>query len=280
MSIKQILIILVAGVAAIAAAFLFKQISSAPAPGPAVVQETVRVEEVEVASLKVLVASRDLEVGELITPDDMIWANWPESTININQFTDQDSPDAISELTGSVVRTRMYENEPVIPQKIVQKGETGYMAAILRPGMRAISVEIRSETGAGGFILPDDRVDVILTHDVEIEMGDRRIKRPVSTTIIENARVLAIDTIHVQGEGEIAMTGSTATLELGPKHAELLALGERLGTISLALRAVSDVNSAGGAITARTDMLEGDGGTGTGGVKVYKNGEVTNLGGS
>ena len=75
MSIKQILIILVAGVAAIAAAFLFKQISSAPAPGPAVVQETVRVEEVEVASLKVLVASRDLEVGELITPDDMIWAN-------------------------------------------------------------------------------------------------------------------------------------------------------------------------------------------------------------
>ena len=278
MSIKQILIILIAGVAAVAAAVLFKQISSTQSATPAEVTETVRVEEVEVASLKVLVASRDLEVGELITPDDIIWANWPEATVNINQYTDIDSPDSIEELTGSVVRTRMYENEPIIPQKIVQKGETGYMAAILRPGMRAISVEIRSETGAGGFILPDDHVDVILTHDVEIVLGDRREKRPVTTTIIENARVLAIDTIHVQGEGEIAMTGSTATLELPPKQAELLALGERLGTISLALRSVSDVNTADGAVTARTDMLTGGGSTG--GIKVYKNGEVTSMGGS
>ena len=279
MSIKQIVIILIAGVAAIAAAFLFKQISSQNAPQTAQIQETVRVEEVEVASLKVLVASRDLEVGELITPDDVLWANWPESTININQFTDQESPEAIEELTGSVVRTRMYENEPVIPQKIVQKGETGYMAAILTPGMRAVSVEIRSETGAGGFILPDDRVDVILTHDVEIVLGRSRVERPVTTTIIENARVLAIDTLHVQGEGEIAITGSTATLELAPKHAELLALGERMGSISLALRSVSDVNAAGGEVTGRTEMLT-DTGTGTGGVKMYKNGEVSGLGGS
>ena len=145
--------------------------------------------------------------------------------------------------------------------------------------MRAISVEIRSETGAGGFILPDDRVDVILTHDVEIILGQERVERAVTTTIIENARVLAIDTLHVQGEGEIAITGSTATLELKPKQAELLALGERMGSISLALRSVSDVNAAGGEVTANTDLLD-SGLTGTGGVKVYKNGEITNLGGS
>ena len=143
MSIKQILIILVAGVAAVAAAFLFKQISSTPAQQIMPTEDVAREVEVEVAHLKVLVASRDLEVGELVTPDDLMWANWPEATININQFTDQDSPEAIEELTGSVVRTRMYENEPIVPQKIVQKGETGYMAAILRPGMRAIAVEIR-----------------------------------------------------------------------------------------------------------------------------------------
>ena len=280
MSIKQILIILVAGIAAVAAAVLFKQISAPEVQiQQAPVKETVKEVEVEVAHLKILVASRDLEVGELITPDDMMWANWPEATININQLTDVESPEAISELTGSVVRTRMYENEPIIPQKIVQKGETGYMAAILTPGMRAISVEIRSETGAGGFILPDDRVDVILTHDVEIILGDTRVERPVTTTIIENARVLAIDTLHVQGEGEIAITGSTATLELKPKQAELLALGERMGSISLALRSVADVNAAGGEVTANTKLLQG-GSTGTGGVKVYKNGEVASLGGS
>ena len=279
MSIKQILIILIAGVAAVAAAFMFKQISSTQAQPIVQTEETIREVEVEVASLKILVASRDLEVGELITPDDLMWANWPEATININQFTDQESPEAIEELTGSVVRTRMYENEPIIPQKIVQKGETGYMAAILKPGMRAISVEIRSETGAGGFILPDDRVDVILTHDVEIVLGANRVERPVTTTIIENARVLAIDTIHVQGEGEIAMTGSTATLELKPKQAELLALGERMGTISLALRAVSDVHAAGGEVTGNLGLLDG-GSTGTGGVKIYKNGQIANLGGS
>lgn len=278
MSIKQILIILIAGVAAVAAAFMFKQISSNQAQPVVQTEETVREVEVEVAHLKILVASRDLEVGELITPDDLMWANWPEATININQFTDQESPEAMVELTGSVVRTRMYENEPIIPQKIVQKGETGYMAAILKPGMRAIAVEIRSETGAGGFILPDDRVDVILTHDVEIVQGVNRIERPVTTTIIENARVLAIDTIHVQGEGEIAMTGSTATLELKPEQAELLALGERMGTIALALRAVSDVQAAGGEVIGNMGLLEG--GTGTGGIKVYKNGQIANLGGS
>lgn len=280
MSIKQILIILVAGIAAVAAAVLFKQISAPEVQlAQAPVKETVREVEVEVAHLKILVASRDLEVGELVTPDDVMWANWPEATSNVNQFTDADSPEAIAELTGSVVRTRMYENEPVIPQKIVQKGETGYMAAILTPGMRAISVEIRSETGAGGFILPDDRVDVILTHDVEIILGQSRVERPVTTTIIENARVLAIDTLHVQGEGEIAITGSTATLELKPKQAELLALGERMGTISLALRSVADVNAAGGEVTANTDLLEG-GSSGSGGIKVYKNGEVASQGGS
>ena len=280
MSIKQIIIILIAGAAAIAAAFLFRQISAPQVQVAApTVQETIREVEVEVASLKVLVAARDLEVGELITPDDVIWANWPEGTLNINQFTDSESPEAISELTGSVVRTRMYENEPVIPQKIVQKGETGYMAAILTPGMRAISVEIRSETGAGGFILPDDRVAVILTHNVEIVLGQTRVERPVTTTIIQNARVLAIDTLHVQGEGEIAITGSTATLELKPKQAELLALGERMGSISLALRSVSDVNAAGGEVTANTELLE-NGASGIGGVKIYKNGVADQQGGS
>lgn len=278
MSIKQVLIILVAGIAALGAAFMFRQISAQP--GAANVQEPVRVKEVEVATVQVLVAGRDLEVGELVTPEDMVWANWPEATTNENQFNDGDNPEAIEELTGSVVRTRMYANEPIIPQKIVQKGETGYMAAILTPGMRAISVEIRSETGAGGFILPDDRVDVILTHEVEIVLGNERVERPVTTTIIENARVLAIDTAHVQSEGELAITGSTATLELKPKQAELLALGERLGSISLALRAVSDVNAAGGEVTAKTELLDGFSQEGGSQITVYKNGEAQTQGGT
>jgi len=269
MSLKQILIILVAGAAAVLAAFLVRGLAAPAAPsGPAETQ--VVIEEVEVSETQVLVTSRDLEVGELVTPDDVRWANWPESAVNANHFTNELNPEAIEELTGSVIRTRLYENEPLLPQKLVQKGETGYMAALLSPGMRAISVEISSETAASGFILPDDRVDVIMTHEVQFQSGATRVQRPVTTTILENARILAIDSVFTQEEGEINMTGQVATLELGPKEAELLALGERMGTLSLSLRSVADANAAGGVTTGRLDLLKSGG---TGGVAVYKNGK-------
>ncbi len=270
MSPMRLIILLVAAAAAIGAALLVRGMSSS---GPTqVAGEPVEVvREVEVSSTKVLVSRLDIRVGTLITPEDFEWADWPERAVNAGYFTQELNPGAIEELSGSVVKTPLSEGEPILQQKIVKKGETGFMAALLEPGLRAISVEISPESASAGFILPDDHVDVILTYDVEI-LGERGVSEStVTKTIIENARVLAIDQIFGEIDGAPALTGSTATLELEPRQTELLAHAGRLGSISLALRSVADSDEFDGGTIANTGILDGDDGAGSG-VKIFKNG--------
>lgn len=274
MSPMRLIILIVAAAAAIGAAFLVKNMSDRPGE---TVQSSPQIieKEVEVSSVKVLVAAMDLPIGSLLTPEDFKWADWPERVVNPSYFTQELAPDAIETLTGSVVKTALLEGEPLIDQKVVKKGETGFMAALLSPGMRAISVEISPESASAGFILPDDRVDVILTYDVEA-VGDRGVSETtVTRTVIENARVLAIDQMFGETEGMSSMTGSTATLELEPRQAELLAHAGRLGAISLALRSVSDAGENEGAPSADTSLLYGGGAPGGNSVKVFKNGSVS-----
>lgn len=274
MSPVRLIILLVAAAAAIGAALLVRGMSG-QAPQQVAGEPLVIEKEVEVSSTKVLVARSDMRVGSLLTPDDFKWADWPERAVNMGYFTQESHPDAIEELSGSVVKTALVEGEPIMPQKIVKKGETGFMAALLAPGMRAISVEISPETASAGFILPDDRVDVILTYDVET-IAERGVSETtVTRTIIENARVLAIDQIFGEMDGTPVLTGSTATLELEPQHAELLAHASRLGTISLALRSVADAAENDGiAQGVTTGALNGEVSNG-GGVKVFKNGSAS-----
>ena len=163
MSPIRLIILIGAAVAAIAAAFLVRNLAQAPAPTIQTEQQTV-VETREVSETKVLVARRDLDIGDLVTVDDLEWADWPEKSIVAGYRTETDSPEAIEELAGSVVRVPIFENEPILPRKLVKKGDTGTMAALIEPGMRAMSVEISTESASGGFILPNDRVDVILTY--------------------------------------------------------------------------------------------------------------------
>ncbi len=270
MSPMRIIILLVAAGAAVLAAFVVRGMASAPAPVVTNEVATETVVQVEVSEIQVLVSDRDLSLGEILAPEDMKWVPWPEQTVNIDYYTDEVAPTAIEDLTGSVVRTNIYMNEPIMPQKVVGKGDTGFMAALLAPGMRAISVEISEETASGGFIVPNDRVDVILTHEIQVESGQYLTDRQVSTTIIENARVLAIDQIFRQDDTDGTALGRTATLELDIRASELLSMGQRMGSISLALRSITDAREAGDVVTAKTDMLDG-GGTGNG-VTVYRNG--------
>lgn len=273
MSPVRLIILLVAAAAAIGAAMLVRSMSGGSAPAAPVSQPQVIEREVEVSSTKVLVSRYDMRVGTLLTPDDFQWSDWPEKAVHAGYFSQTNNPDAIEELAGSVVKTALLEGEPIIGSKIVKKGETGFMAALLKPGMRAISVEISPETASAGFILPDDRVDVILTYEVEV-LGERGVSATTSTrTIIENGRVLAIDQSFGEMDGQAVLTGSTATLELEPKQAELLAHASRLGSISLALRSVADADDNEGATTGRTELLNGDMGSGNR-VKVFKNGSV------
>lgn len=272
MSPMRIIILVVAAAAAVLAAFLVRNLANQP---PVVEQAAPveRIVEVEVSQQKVLIARTDLRVGTLLTPDEFEWANWPEATINPAYYTQEIAPDAMETLTGSVVRTAIYADEPIMPQKIVQKGETGFMAALLRPGMRAVTIEISPESASAGFILPDDRVDVILTQEIEVPFGEETITKTITNTILENARVLAIDQTFGDVDGIPTLTGSTATMELTPQQAELVAQSARTGLISLTLRSAADAGFNDGEALAVIDMLS-DVDTGGDHVKIYRSGRA------
>ncbi len=273
MSPMRLIILAVAGIAAVMAALLVRNLASAPAPVQAP-ESVERIVEVEVSQMKVLVSVADVRVGTLMNPDDFAWADWPEKAVNPGYFTQETTPDAIETLSGSVVRVGLYADEPILPQKLVQKGETGFMAALLRPGMRAVTIEISPESASAGFILPDDRVDVILTQEVEFQ-GD---ERAITTTILENARILAIDQTFGDIDGIPTLTGSIATMDLNQDQAEMMALAARTGTISLTLRSHADADFNQGEALAKLDMLE-DVDTGGNRVMIYRNGKIA-VGGS
>ena len=146
MSPVRLIILIGAAIAAIAAAFLVRNLVDATPSQP--VQSTV-VETVEVSETKVLVAARDLMIGDVVTVDDLEWADWPEDNVVEGYLTEESSPEAIEEWAGTVVRIPMFELEPILTKKLVAKGDTGTMAALVTPGMRAISVEISTEIRFG-----------------------------------------------------------------------------------------------------------------------------------
>lgn len=280
MSPMRLIILIGAAVAAIAAAFLVRGISQPRTLTQTVTEQQTLVRTREVSQTHVLVAKHDLLVGELLSPDDLEWAPWPEENVVEGYKTEEGNADAINELAGSVVRIPIYAEEPILTQKLVMKGETGFMAALLTPGMRAISVEISAESASGGFILPDDRVDVILTYEVQMATSKTVVERPVTETILQNVRVLAIDQVFAQGEAESpSQIGNTATLEVSPQEAELIAHSQRLGTISLSLRPWADARDTGSR-GARTELLEGGSAPGNG-ITIYRNGRASSgIGGS
>lgn len=270
MSPLRLIFILLALAAGVATFFFMRSALSTPADatGPLVEVET----EVQVSEIDVLVTVRNFRVGEVITAQDLAWAPWPEETANPDYFTLSQNPDAFTDLSGMVVRIPIFEGEPLLPQKIVARGDTSIMSALVGPGMRAVSVEISAESAAGGFILPDDRVDVILTHDVELVTATGISEDIESIIILENVRVLAIDQNIAQGEESPTAIGQTATLELSPEDAGLVAFGERKGVLSLALRSLTDSALAGDVVTSRAGDLRS---TSTGGrVTVFRNGRV------
>ena len=273
MSPMRIIILAVAAVAAVLAALLVRNATS-NTPTEQVETQVELIVEVEVSEQKVLVARSDLRVGTLLTPEDFEWADWPERTVNPNYFTEETDPDAMERLTGSVVRTALFEDEPLMPQKIVQKGETGFMAALLRPGWRAISVEISPESASAGFILPDDRVDVILTQIVEVDTGSSKDDFTYTETILQNVRILAIDQTFTTIDGMPTITGSTATMELTPDQAERMATAQRSGALSLTLRSVADADFNNGDTVAEGEILGTLNGGGSS-VTVYRRGNAT-----
>jgi len=205
----------------------------------------VKTAEPKMATADVLVAKGDLPMGKAITPGDVAWQAWPADSASGNFIRKADRPNAVNTLTGSIARYSFVAGEPIREAKLVDAKGSGFMAAILPSGMRAISTQISPETGAGGFILPNDRVDVILTRrDREAEKATGT-EVHTSEIVLANVRVLAIDQNIEEKNGQKVVVGKTATLELKPNQAETLALSHQLGTLSLALRSITDASADG-----------------------------------
>ena len=232
MNTARIVVLTIAVGAGGIAAFLASGSDNKPAPTEPVAQ---------LQTVDVLVAKSDIGLGQTVTPEDVQWQTWPATTASNTFIRRNERPDATTQIAGSIARAPFIAGEPIREPKLVKANGSGFMAAILPTGMRAISTEISPESGAGGFILPNDRVDVILSK--RDKNPDRTGPDVVNSEIIlSNVRVLAIDQAPKEKDGQNAVVGKTVTLELKPEQAETLARARQTGTLALALRSIADLN--------------------------------------
>ena len=281
----RIAVICIAAVSAIGLALVVRAMGS-PSGEPTAVATAAPVPSRPMA--KVLVAARDLAPGQRLVEADLQWKDWPVDEVNPAFITDGSVPvpaadtadsdaaaapattdttaaSAVARVTraandlttggakadyfGSVVREPILAGEPIVGRKIVRAGDSGYMAAYLEPGMRAMAIGVSVESAAGGFILPGDRVDVIVT--VEQQGGsadDAGSPKFASRIVMQNVKVLAIDQSTRAGDDQQAVVGATATLEVAPQDAEIVALAKAAGTLSLVLRSYADTSGPSGRV--------------------------------
>ncbi len=219
-------------------------------------------------TVNVLVSSVNLPVGSRLSPDSVRWAPWPQGSINDSLVTETKRPDAITELTGSIVRLPLFEGEPLRSEKLVDSS-TSIMSSLLPAGKRAVATEISVATGAGGFVLPNDRVDVIM-----VRKGDAGTF--ITENVLNNVRVLAIDQQIKEGEGgTTAVVGATATLELTPEQAKIMTVAQQMADrLTLSLRSIADAQDSD---TKAADYLL-SGGSGQPAIQVIKSGSIVREG--
>ncbi|MEC9367845.1 MAG: Flp pilus assembly protein CpaB [Pseudomonadota bacterium] len=231
----RLIVLAIAIAAAGGAALVAKRMTATKSPTQVIVASGDTVE--------VLVAASEIRLGDSVKAGEMKWQEWPKNAAAAGYITRASQPNAMSKLSGAIARAPFLEGEPIKEQKLIKSSDGGVMAAILPSGMRAISTPIREETAAGGFILPNDRVDVIISRRVRTA----RKEEHVSETVLRNVRVLAIGQSIESKDGKKVATGKTATLELAPNQAETLALAQSMGDISLSLRSLADARPGDGS---------------------------------
>jgi pilus assembly protein CpaB len=258
MSIRGILLIVVALTAAAGTAvFARSWIAQQQAAFKARPQQTAQAAE----TVNVLVAKETMEAGRFVRAEDLRWAAWPEAGVNEGYVVEGEKPKGIKPqpgtaarenpakrgkavFDGAVVRSRITAGEPVTALKLVQPGERGFLAAVLEPGKRAVSVPVDATTGIAGFIFPGDWVDVIFTGHLRIESkkagaeGLKAKRVDFSETLLSEVRVIAIDQTVETGDGQ-AKVAKTATLQVDPKQAEKIALALKMGGLSMSLHSLA-----------------------------------------
>jgi pilus assembly protein CpaB len=230
MKIFRVLVLAVALIAGGGAAYLALNLQ--PAAGPDMAAAPA------VPMTDVLVAASNIPPGASLSSTNIRWQAWPTEAINEAFISAKDQSDAIEVFTGTVVRSQFYDGEPIREGKLA-RAESGFMSAILPTGMRAVAVRVSAQTSAGGFILPNDRVDVILTSG---QSGGGSKDDIISYALLQNIRVLAIDQTVEEQDGERVVVGKTATLELDPAQVDTITAAEKAGSLSLSLRSVEDAD--------------------------------------
>jgi pilus assembly protein CpaB len=216
------------------AAYLASSSKETPPPAPAA-------PVVQLQTVDVLVAKNELNRGQVIDNADIGWQSWPADAANSNFIKKSDRANAITEFVGAIVRVSMVSGDPIRDPNVVMAKGSGFLAAVLPKGMRAVAVDISPESSAAGFILPDDRIDVMLTRREKTTSGADKFN---TDTVLRNVRVLAVDQAVDEKAGTKTVLGKTATLELTQQQAETLALSHQLGTITLTLRSILDTEGA------------------------------------
>lgn len=226
--------IVVLGVALLAGGLAFMLSGRARTPAPA------QAAKPSIETVQILVAKTDIGLGRTLSQQDVGWQVWPASAASPQFIRKSKRPHAVEEFKGAIARAAFIAGEPIREQKLVKADGSGFMSAILSPGMRAITTDVTAETGVGGFILPNDRVDVLLTRRDNAQQKQGGDDGFVSETVLQNVRVLAIDQTVEEKNGQKVVVGKTATLELSPRQTETLVLSRKRGSLSLTLRALTE----------------------------------------
>jgi pilus assembly protein CpaB len=191
-----------------------------------------------IATEEILVMSADVTMGSILAKNkDFRWQAWPKEVISQYMIKRSDQPTAEADVDGSIVRGNFLSGEPVRKDKLIKGAGSGFLSAVLPAGMRAMAINIDSSgaNAAGGFILPNDRVDILRTYK-----DDAGGSGFTTETVLSNIRVLAIAQTVQEENGKKNISGNTATLELDPRQVETVTLAQRTGTLSLALRSLVD----------------------------------------
>ena len=201
---------------------------------------------------KILVATHGLPAGQFLKPNDLEWQDWPDNALNSSYMVS--GRRSVDELVGSVVRAAISGGEPITDDRLIKKGDRGFLSAIMAPGTRAVTVQLQQNAGLGGLVLPGDHVDVVLTAVVP-STGPNEPEHRASETVLEDIRVVAIDQKMSDMSNETVMARS-ATLEVTPKQAEILALVTDMGKLSLTLRSIASGDEKPRTTNAKGEPME------------------------
>lgn len=217
------------------------------------------VQVVETAAVEVLVVKSAMPAGAFVKPQALEWRAWPEDGISDALISrrpgharDANAPDPLKDLEGTVVRQNMLPGEPVTHARLVHPGERGFLAAVLEPGFRAVTVPVDATSGIAGFVFPGDWVDIVLTMKIRGSGEGIDQQRYFAQTVLERVRVLAIDQAVQKDAGQAAIA-KTATIEVTPKEAERIAIALEMGRLTMSLNSLSPAESE----TAHKERLNG-----------------------